>query len=190
VKHFRLFYLGGWAMEIPAMVILVLFTFHPVTTHTSISIAPGFDAYGSLEVDLNGGGPISGTFESVSGNDILFMLLDEDQFADYSANISHSSRFSAISSSGSFSIEQVDMERCYLVAEHATTFSNTEEVQVTYELSETNIDYLFLSMTLIIVGGILVMYAFYKRNKEKVEARISTSKYLDVVFFDEEPKRP
>jgi len=185
MKHFRLAFVSGFALDIPALLILFMFAFHPVTTQETISIAPGAESYGSLEVDLNGGAPISGTYESISGNDILFMLLDEGQFAEYAANVSHSSRFSAVSASGSFSIEQVDMERCYLVVEQATEFSSAEEVRVTFELNEMDLVYLALSLSLFTAGGIIIMYALYTRNKERVDARISASKYVDVVFFEE-----
>lgn len=189
MRHFRLLLLSGFAIDIPAFLILFLFAFTTISHQGTITLAPGTGSYGSIEVDLQGGSPISGTFESVSGNDVLFMLLDEDQYQDYKSSLPHSSRFSTVGHSGSFSIEQVDMERCYLVVEHATEFSSTEEIRVTYEFTGTDYVYFSISAVLFLVGAVIVLTAFYLRNKEKIDAKASSTKYLDVVFFENDLKK-
>ena len=175
-----------------ALMLLGTFTFETLA-HFSIvgdevlTIPDGAENYTYLQVDMPGGGPVSGTYESVSGGEIMIMLLDGGQFDHFLEGKDHGSRFADTGTSGSFSIEQVDMERFSIVHFHAGGESAAQEVRVTYDVDTIDSNRAWIGMGVLIAGFATLLVGGIV-HVLKVKAATPPPKYIDVVFFDERTK--
>jgi hypothetical protein len=154
----------------------------------TLELPEGAGEYAFEMIDMKGGGPISGGFQSQSGSPVWFSLMDEGQFQAFTSGTEHDARFNAIDSAANFSIEQVDMEVCYFVVEHSGDSASTETVQVSYSLPVIDWSMFAVTIGLIVAGAAAFMYAVYEKTKESRGSELQLSKYDDVVFFEEKER--
>jgi hypothetical protein len=152
-----------------------------------LAIPEGTANYTYVEIDMPGGGPVSGTFESLSGGDVMIMVLDGGQFDRFMQGEDHGSRYAGTGTSGDFSIEQVDMERCSIVLFHGGGGSAVQEVRVTYKVVTIDSGRAFVGAGMM-AGGIALLAIGMVQHMRKLKAARPPPKYLDVVFFDERTK--
>lgn len=155
------------------------------------SVPAGETSYSAYYLDLDGGAPFSGTFECTSGGTVTFSVLDEEQYAFFtSGKADHGTRFSKTGMNGSFSIEQVDMEGCYLVIEHGTGIVSAQSVRVHYDVRATNWPYFVVGTGMVMTGGAVGMAGARSRIKARETKLASVAPAQnDVVFYEEERRR-
>lgn len=138
-----------------------------------------------IEIDMPGGGPISGTFSVNSGGSIVLMILDVDQYTAFKNGQSHESRFLVHGISGTFSIEQIDMEKCYIILQHDSTQETSKEVNVTYLIRSLDSTYSAYGIVTLIAGLPFIIYAMVGKGRE-IKSVHGSIEYLDVILFDDE----
>lgn len=148
-------------------------------------VPSGLDGYAYIEVDMGTGGPITGTYECLNGTYVQVSVMDDGQFDEFLSGLGLDSRTSVLGVSGAFAVEQVDMEICYIVVQHAAGVVVEQVVSVDYTVTNTDLS-MFLSSTVIFVaGGAMVTVAFHPRVRKKAGAGPPVNVPIDVVFFDE-----
>lgn len=150
----------------------------------TVTVPAGADNFAWLEVDMGTGGPIEGSFRSINGSWVMLSVMDGYQFATFVVGLGDDARTEVTGESGEFSVEQVDMEACYIVVRHSPGVESEQPVEVEYTVLNANWNY-FLATGLYVSGGIAVFLAFYTRQKANEKNRTFVRKYTDVVFFEE-----
>lgn len=149
-------------------------------------IVPGYaEGYAYVEVDMGTGGPIAGTFECLNGTSVVVSIMDEGQFDRFTDGLDDDARTAVLGESGEFSVDQVDMEVCYIVVEHAPGTESEQVVSAEYTVTNTDFSLFIMSMGLVFGGSTVVFLAFYSRQRADAKMRKADKKYTDVTFFDE-----
>ncbi len=175
----------GIAMSVVGMSVMVLYSDMELTGDEALVVPEGLDSYVYLEVDMGGGGPISGSFETADGTSVRLSVMDEGQFDDFVDGLGDDARASVLGSSGEFSIEQVDMEVCYIVVRHFPGIESAQSVDVEYTVLTTDVMPFLVSNVLLFAGVAMTFLAMHVRQKAAAKKRTYRRMYTDVVFFDE-----
>jgi hypothetical protein len=187
MKHFRTLIIILLAIEGVAVISTALLA--PVQIPGSATISMPADGTGHEAVDMKGGGVLVGDFSTSSGRQVLFMILDEDQYSAYLIDATHDSWFSEISSSGSFNIDRASVERYHIVVQQALDPPSAEQISLTYTVETMKWDIAFIGIGILAVSSIGSGVMMIKQQKDKKARREPLSPYVDVVFFDEVSKR-
>lgn len=189
MKHFGILFAAMTVLETIGIIIFILAP--PVESNgtETVALESGATSIGHLSVDMLGGGVISGEYASDSGRLVLFMALDDDQYEEMLADRAYNPHFSEIASSGDFSVDWGAMEFCHIVVMHAEDTENTEQVQVTYTVSSMDWTISFIGLGLFGCFGILSGVLLIKHGKDKKKETGPLSPYIDVVIFDDEPRK-
>lgn len=149
-------------------------------------VPEGQDGYVYLEIDMGTGGPIAGTYECLNGTPVQVSVMDQGQFEDFLDGLEGGSRTTVLGLSGDFSVEQVDMETCYIMVEHAAGMEAEQSVRIEYTVTNTDYQMTFASTVVFVAGGVMVTSAFHPRlrGRAKAQQMVATGP-IDVVFFDE-----
>ena len=149
-------------------------------------VPEGQDGYAYLEVDMGTGGPMEGTYESLNGTPVQVSVMDNGQFEDFLDGLDGGSRTTVIGLSGDFSVEQVDMETCHILVQHAAGMEAGQWVRVEYTVTNTDYPMTFASTAVFMAGGVMVTFAFHPRLRGRARAQQpAATGPIDVVFFDE-----
>lgn len=186
MKHFRVLLLISFAAIAVALIVMVTLSPRDVNGEETISLAPGEDSSGHLAVDMEGGGVISGSFASSSGNQVILVMLDQDQYADFLAGREYGTRFSENAASGTFTVDRPAMETCHVVVKHAIEPDSSEQVTITYTVSTMNWTITFVATGVMGAAAIGSGIAMIKQTKDRKAAKGPLSPYIDVVMFDDE----
>ena len=189
MKHFRLLLFTFVALEAIGVLAFVFLGPMEANGTKTIDLLPGTGSIGHLMVDTEGGGAISGDFTSDSGRQVLFMMLDEEQYDDLLAGQSYGTQFSEIAASGDFSVDRPAVEWYHIVIQHAAEPESAEQVTVTYTVKSMNWPITFGLTGFIFASGVLTAVVMIKQQKEKKAATGPLSPYLDVVIFDQDARR-
>jgi hypothetical protein len=187
MRHFRLILFPLMALEAVGVLVMVLMAPLELDNTETIELPAGPDGIGHAVIDTHGGGSITGNFSTGSGRDVLVMLMDEDQYADFVAEESGDSLFSRVGASGEFSIDRPAMEWCHVVVLHADVTVSAERVTVSYTVHSMNWDIVLIATVLVFGPGFATALVIAKHSKDKKAALGPLSPYDDVVIFDEEP---
>lgn len=175
----------GIAISAVGAAVMWQYSYVDVTGDEALVVPEGLDGYVSLEVDMSGGGPISGSFETADGSSVRFSVMDEGQFEDFVDGLGDDARVSMLGSSGEFDIEQVDMEVCYIVVRHFPGIESAQSVDVEYTIQTTEVMPFLVSNVLLFAGIAMTFFAMHVRQKAAAKKRTYRRTYTDVVFFDE-----
>ncbi len=187
MKHFRILMVILLALVGVAAIATALLA--PVQIPGSATINVPADGTGHEIVDMEGGGVLVGDFSTSSGHQVLFMILDEDQYSAFLANSTHDSWYSEISSSASFSIDRASVERYHIVVQQALDPPSAEQISLTYTVKTMKWDIAFVGVGVLGASSIGSAIMMIKEQKDKKAKREPLSPYMDVVFFDELTRR-
>lgn len=177
-------FIAGIVMTAAGMVILLMGEDIELKGGDALVIPEGADSYAYLQVDMGTGGPIEGSFECAEGSSVRLSVMDEGQFDSFVDGLGDDSRTTVADESGEFSVEQVDMETCYIVLRHFPGIEVEQTVDVEYTVLNTDFGMFLASVGLIVGGGVVWWLAMYSHQKMRAKERASVRKYTDVVFFD------
>lgn len=175
----------GIAISVVGSAVMLLYSEVELKGDEVLVVPEELDSYISLEVDMSGGGPISGSFETTDGSSVRFDVMDAGQFEDFVGGLGDDARVSILGSSGEFDIEQVDMEVCYIVVRHFPGIESAQSVAVEYTALLTDPMPFIVSNVLLVAGVAVALGAMYIRQKAAAKKRVYNRTYTDVVFFDE-----
>ena len=186
MKYFRILMIAGTALEIAGIIALIFWAPLIIKGEDVVSVPAGAGSYGYITVDMPGGGPVSGTFESTTGS-VEVSVMDAGQFNLFKAGSGDDSRVTKIGESGTFSVTQVDMEKCFIVVRHALGLNVSQEARVTYEIASMRSTGSTVAAALIVAGVAITATTILRKSMEKSKAAEQAhSKYIDVVFFEDE----
>ncbi|HEX9907807.1 MAG TPA: hypothetical protein VGB78_04995 [Thermoplasmata archaeon] len=189
MKHFGVVIAALSVLELVGVLIIAFLGPLKVEHTEAIDLAPGSTSIGHLAVDMMGGGVISGEFVSDSGRQVLFVMLDEEQYDDLVAGRQYDTHFSEIGYSVNFSVDRPAMEWCHIVVQHAVEPDSPERVTVSLTVSSMDWDITFAATGLAGGSAILMGIVMIKHQRDKKVERGPMSPYIDVVIFDEEPRK-
>lgn len=152
----------------------------------TVVLPEGVDGYACLDVDMGSGGPITGTFESSDGSAVILRVMDEGQFDRFLESAEVDSRTTVAGTSGEFTVEQVDMEACYIVLHHDLGTAVEQTVTVDYVVTNSDFVSEMISTALVMTGSAMSFaLPVYLRSRAKSKTTPKDTKYIDVTIFDE-----
>jgi hypothetical protein len=178
-------FIAGFILSGLAVIPMLLVEEVELRGDETLVIPEGPSFWVAFEVDMGDGGPIEGTFECLEGTSVRLSVMDGDQFEAFLDMAGDDSRTTVLGSSGEFLVDEVDMFECYIVLQHPPGVEAEQTVSVEYTVTSADLPYWYVSLAMLLAGGVMVYVPLYRGLKASARARAAVNKETDVVFFDE-----
>jgi len=166
-------------------IIGVAWGLQPTEGDVTASLPSGAGYYSYIKISMWLNGHVSGSYEVTSDGTVRLLVLDSEQFDEYSVSGYVSNPLdSSTSTAGSFSADLPTTGAYYIVVEHAST-TDPQEIDISYKVTGIDLTYLIAGAVLLAIGAVLAVVSMRMKAKAKAVAPPApVQPTSEVVMFD------